>query len=59
MKKEKTDLQARIETEARAAAHALIQRYLGHDHKVLNMPDFYAALVQALKAARGQGKADR
>jgi pyridoxal/pyridoxine/pyridoxamine kinase len=44
--------------EARMDADALIQGYLGPDHKVLNMADFYSALVQALKTAREQGHAD-
>lgn len=39
-------------TVRRARAHGLIQGYLGPDHKVINMRDFYSALVQALKAAR-------
>ena len=51
-------LEARIEAETRATAHALIQGYLGPDHKVMDMGRFYSALVQALKAARRQGQAD-
>jgi hypothetical protein len=50
--------EARVDAEARATAHALIQGYLGPDHKVTNMQNFYSALVQALKAAREQGHAD-
>ena len=38
--------------------HTLIQGYLGPDHKVLNMANFYSALVYALKAARERGHAD-
>ena len=49
------ELEARIDNEARATAHALIQGYLGPDHKVMNMQRFYSGLVQALKAAREQG----
>jgi hypothetical protein len=56
--REDDELQARIDAEARATAHALIQGYLGPDHKVTNMQSFYSALVQALKEAREQGQAD-
>lgn len=35
-----------------ATAHALIQSYLGPDHKVIDMAAFFSALVQALKEAR-------
>jgi len=40
-----------IDAKARATAHALIQGYLGPDHKVISMSDFFSALVQALKDA--------
>jgi hypothetical protein len=49
---------ARMQAEARATAHGLIQGYLGPDHKVMHMPGFYGALVQALIAAREQGQVD-
>jgi hypothetical protein len=52
------EFEARIDAEARATAHGLIQGYLGPDHKVISMGDFYSALVQALKQAREQGQAD-
>jgi hypothetical protein len=52
------EARARIDAEARATAHALIQGYLGPDHKVIAMADFYSALVQALKEAREQGQED-
>lgn len=52
-------LQDRVDVEARATAHALIQGHLGPDHKVLNMQSFYSALVQALKAARERGHTDQ
>jgi hypothetical protein len=42
------------DAKARATARALIQGYLGPDHKVINMAAFYSALVQALKEASGQ-----
>ena len=45
-----------VEAEARETARNLIQRYLGPDHKVTNMESLFAALVQALKAAREQGR---
>lgn len=51
-------LEARIEAEARATAHGIIQSYLGPDHKVIKMQDFYGALVYALKTARAHGHAD-
>jgi hypothetical protein len=51
-------LEARMDADAAEKAHALIQGYLGPDHKVLNMSNFYSALVQTLKAAREQGQAD-
>jgi hypothetical protein len=47
-----------MEAEARETARNLIQRYLRPDHKVTNMESFFAALVQALKAAREQGQVD-
>ena len=40
-----------VDAEAHAKAHALIQGYLGPDHKVRDMQAFYRALVQALKEA--------
>ena len=40
------------DAKTRATAHALIQGYLGPDHKVIDMKAFYSALVQALKEAR-------
>jgi hypothetical protein len=39
----------RIEAEAKAMAHGLIQGYIGPDRKVLDMKRFYSALVQALR----------
>ena len=46
-----TEDESKRDSEARATAHALIQGYLGPDHKVIDIPSFYSALVQALKAA--------
>jgi hypothetical protein len=46
-----------IDTKARASAHALIQGYLGPDHKVIDMAAFYSALVQALKDATQKASA--
>jgi hypothetical protein len=42
----------KTDATARATAHALIQGYLGPDHKVHDMAAFYSALVQALKDAK-------
>ena len=49
-----------MEAEARETARNIIQHYLGPDHKVTNIErlSFFAALVQALKAAREQGQVD-
>jgi hypothetical protein len=51
-------VQVRREAEARQIASGLIRGNIGPDHKVTNMPDFYSALVQALKDARRQGQDD-
>jgi hypothetical protein len=40
------------DAKARTTARALIQGYLGPDHKVINMAAFYSALVQALREAQ-------
>ena len=56
--REDAELEARMDAEARATAHALIQSYLGPDQKVTDLRSFYSGLVQALKAARAQGQAD-
>ncbi len=44
------------DAKARATAHALIQGYLGPDHKVIDMAAFYSALVQALREAQERGR---
>jgi hypothetical protein len=51
--------QERSKTEAAKTATALIQGYIGPDHKVLSMPNFHSALAQALRQAREQGQLDR
>ena len=51
--------QERMKTDASEMATALIQGYLGPDHKVLDMPAFHSALSQALRQAREQGQVDR
>ena len=51
--------QERMKADADRTANALIQSYLGPDHKVLNMASFHSALSQALKDARQQGQVDR
>jgi hypothetical protein len=53
--------------EAQQIAHGMIQGFIGPDHRVMDMPSFYGALVQALLAApraglegsRRRGKADQ
>ena len=55
---EQAALDGRMEAEARQVAHRLLPGYIGPDHKVLNMPSFYSALTQALRAARAQGQVD-
>jgi hypothetical protein len=45
--------------EAQQIAHGLIQGYVGPDHRVMDMPSFFGALVQALQAAHQQGWNDR
>lgn len=47
-----------LDAEARATAHQLIQGYLGPDHKVVSMSNFYDGLVQALKDHRRRGRDD-
>jgi hypothetical protein len=34
--------------EAQQIAHGMIQGFIGPDHRVMDMPSFYGALVQAL-----------
>jgi hypothetical protein len=51
--------QERMKADAGKTATALIQGYLGPDHKVIDMPSFYSALSQALREAREQGQVDR
>jgi hypothetical protein len=41
--------------EAQQIAHELIQGYIGPDHRVMDMQNFFGALVQALQAAHQQG----
>ena len=51
--------QERLKTEAAKTATALIQGYIGPDHKVLSMPNFHSALAQALRQAREKGQVDK
>ena len=55
--REQEAMEAHREAEARATAHGLIQGYIGPDHRVLDMPNFYSALVQAIRP-RWQGQTD-
>ena len=43
-------------TKAEQIAHGLIQSYIGPDHKVIDMRNFFAALVAALRAAYDLGR---
>jgi hypothetical protein len=44
--------------QLRAIAHGLIQDNVGRNRRVINVQNFYSALVQALMAARAQAQAD-
>ena len=56
--REQEAIESRREAEARTTAHGLIQGYIGPDHRVIDMPNFYSALVQAIRTARWQGQTD-
>lgn len=56
--REQEAMESRREAEARTTAHGLIQGYIGPDHKVIDMPNFYSALVQAIRTARWRGQTD-
>jgi hypothetical protein len=45
--------------EAQQIAHGLIQNYIGPDLRIMDMPSFFGALVQALQAAHHRGWSDR
>ena len=45
--------------DAQQIAHGLIQGYIRPDHRVMDMPSFYRALVQALQHAHHEGWKDR
>jgi hypothetical protein len=45
--------------EAKQIAHGLIQGYIGPDHRVMDMPSFFGAIVQALQVTHQQGWKDR
>jgi hypothetical protein len=45
--------------EAQQIAHGLIQGYVGPDHRVMDMRNFFGALVLALQTAHQQGWNDR
>jgi hypothetical protein len=57
--REREAMEARREAEARAMAQDLIQLHVGPDDRIANVSNFYAALVQAIRAARWQGETDR
>jgi hypothetical protein len=48
-----------MKADADRKATALIQGYLGPDHKVINMAEFHSSLSQALREAREQGQVDK
>ena len=48
-----------MKAEAARTATALIQSYLGPDHKVFDMAKFHSGLSQALRQAREQGQVDK
>jgi hypothetical protein len=52
------ELEIRREAELRAIAHGLIQGHLGRNRRVINIQNFYSALVRALIAARAQAQVD-
>ena len=45
--------------DAKQIAQGLIQLYIGPDFRVMDVPSFYGALVQAIQAAHQQGWKDR
>jgi hypothetical protein len=45
-----------FKTKSEQIAHGLIQSYIGPDHKVIDMPSFFGALVAALRAAHALGQ---
>jgi hypothetical protein len=49
----------RMKADADKTATALIQSYLGPDHKVIDMAKFHSGLSQALREAREQGQVDK
>jgi hypothetical protein len=51
-------VQTHRDAEARQVADGLMRDYIGSDQKVMSLPNFHAALVQALKAARIKGEDD-
>ena len=42
-----------INDKTRQTAHGLIQRYIGPDHKLIDMRACFRALAQVLKEAQG------
>jgi hypothetical protein len=49
----------RMKADADKTATALIQAYLGPDHKIIDMAKFHAGLSQALRQARERGQVDK
>ncbi|MGH6865313.1 MAG: hypothetical protein ACREDO_03855 [Methyloceanibacter sp.] len=51
-------LENRRQAELRAIAHGLIQGHLGRNRKVINIQNFYSAIVHALISARARAQMD-
>lgn len=56
--REDDELQARIDAQAKATAHALMQGYPVTRPQIHGHAELLFGLVQTLKAARRQGQAD-
>ena len=49
-------MECQREVEAWQVVRGLIEVYLGPGDRIINVQDFHSALVQALRAARQQGR---
>jgi hypothetical protein len=56
--RDREELEMHREAEVRAIAHRLIQTNIGWHRRGIDIPKFYAALVQALMATRAQAQSD-
>ena len=48
-----------LKSESERVGHALVQSYIGPDHKVIDMRRFYGVLVQELERAHEEGLSER